>query len=80
MRRISRSRLFNVWAVCSVLWAVVWLFYFSVRYGREAAVERNLAVAALALAFGLPVITLLVLVIFFQVRHWIAHRPKRRRH
>lgn len=70
--------MFNAWAVCSVLWAVVWLIFLSMRIGREAAATPGLGAITLAIVFGVPALTLAALWIFFRIRHSIAHRPKRR--
>ena len=78
MRKISRRRLFNVWAVCSAVWLFGWLFFLAIRFGRELAAAPGLAMALLTFIFGVPVVTLVAQWIFFRVRHWIARRSKHR--
>jgi hypothetical protein len=76
MRRISRRRVFNMWAACSALWVFVWLIFFSMRFGRTAADDPLLLGLAFAVMFGVPVLTGLILWAFLRVRHWLARSSK----
>jgi hypothetical protein len=56
---------------------VAWLIFLSARFGRSASTAPGVAVATMAIVFGVPAFALFALWVFFRIRHWIAHRPKR---